>query len=83
MLQSPGVKTVKQDRERCKIYMKSIEIYGTVTTIIFRGVKEAVCFIENGALLSFRLRELPVVDFCYYVWKVPVNSLGAQDTSLK
>ena len=46
--------------------MKSIEIYGTVTTIIFRGVKEAVCFIENGALLSFRLRELPVVDFSYY-----------------
>ena len=53
--------------ERCKIYMKSIEIYGTVTTIVFRGVKEAVCFIENGALLSFKLRELPGVDFCCYV----------------
>ena len=63
--------------------MKSIEIHGTITAIIFRGIKEAVCFIENGALLSFRLKELPVVDFCYYVWKVPVNSLGAQDTSLK
>ena len=47
--------------------MKSIEIYGTVTTIVFRGVKEAVCFIENGALLSFKLRELPGVDFCCYV----------------
>ena len=63
--------------------MKSIEIYGTVTTIVFRGVKEAVCFIENGALLSFKLRELPGVDFCCYVWKVPVNSLEAQDISLK
>ena len=25
-----------------KIYMKSIEIYGTIITTIFRGVKEAV-----------------------------------------
>ena len=25
-----------------KIYMKSIEIYGTIITAIFRGVKEAV-----------------------------------------
>ena len=63
--------------------MKSIEIYGTVTIIVFRGVKEAVCFIENGALLSFKLRELPGVDFCCYVRKVPVNSLEAQDISLR
>ena len=67
MSQSPVVKTVKQDRERCKIYVKSIEIHGTIRAIIFRGIKEAVCFIENGALLSFRLKELPVFDFCYYV----------------
>lgn len=42
-LQSRGDNTVRQGRCKMymKIYMQSIEIYGTIITTIFGGVKEA------------------------------------------